>query len=188
LTIACLGWGSLCWCPGILPVAEKNWRPDGPSLPVEFARQSDTKKSVSGRITLVLVESGPTCPVLWVKLDVPDLHAAVEALSAREGVKHDKEGSIGRWPSTTGRSYSHAEEIGDWANRQGLDGVVWTALSSGMKNSRGTMPTLKQILEHLQKLRGEDRERAVKYIRMAPTQIVTPFRETLEAALRDEGA
>lgn len=188
MTIACLGWGSLCWCPGSLPVAEKNWRPDGPSLRVEFARQSDTKTSDNGRITLVLVESGPVCAVLWVKLDVPDLHAAVEALAAREGIKDKKEESIGRWPSTPGRFYSHSKEIAEWATRQGLDGVVWTALSCGMKNGRGTMPSLKQILDHLRKLRGEDRERAVKYIRMAPAQIVTPFREALEADLRDECA
>jgi hypothetical protein len=151
LTIACLGWGSLCWCPGSLPVAEKRWRPDGPSVPVEFARQSDTRKSDNGRITLVLVESGPPCAVLWVKLDVPDLHAAVEALAVRECIKNKKAESVGRWPSATGRSYSHEREIADWARRHELDGVVWTALSCGMKNSRGTMPSLKEILDHLQK-------------------------------------
>ncbi|MDU1189996.1 MAG: hypothetical protein E6990_18890 [Enterobacter sp.] len=40
MKIACLGWGSLIWKSGALPVAGE-WQTDGPSLPVEFCRVSD---------------------------------------------------------------------------------------------------------------------------------------------------
>jgi hypothetical protein len=45
MRIACVGWGSLVWDPRDLPV-KGAWRPDGPRLPIEFARQSD-----NGRLT-----------------------------------------------------------------------------------------------------------------------------------------
>jgi len=183
LTIACLGWGSLYWQPRGLPVAESSWQTDGPSLPLEFARQSGTKKSDNGPITLVIVE-GLVCPVLWTELIVPDLLAGVQVLADREDIR-DKNinNDIGRWPSKTGRSYSYVKVIAEWAAAKGLDGVVWTALPCGLKGSRNSMPSLEQIVGHLKKLRGQDLDHAAEYIRNAPPQITTPFRRTLERVL-----
>ena len=45
--IVCLGWGSLIWRPGDLPVVD--WRDDGPAVSVEFVRESQDR-----RLTLVL--------------------------------------------------------------------------------------------------------------------------------------
>ena len=45
--IVCLGWGSLIWRPGDLPVGD--WRDDGPEIKVEFVRES-----TDHRLTLVL--------------------------------------------------------------------------------------------------------------------------------------
>jgi hypothetical protein len=60
MIIACLGWGSLVWNPGDLPISSA-WRSDGPTIPVEFTRQSD-----NGRITLVITDAAPEVAVLWV--------------------------------------------------------------------------------------------------------------------------
>lgn len=45
MSIIVLGWGSLVWDPNGLPIEHTNpvegaWSPDGPHLPVEFARHS----------------------------------------------------------------------------------------------------------------------------------------------------
>lgn len=56
--IVCLGWGSLIWDQKNLPV-KGQWHEDGPSLPVEFVRQS-----INGRLTLVIDQSSQLMPVL----------------------------------------------------------------------------------------------------------------------------
>ena len=189
MIVACLGWGSLCWDPGSLPVVGK-WQQDGPSLRVEFARQSGTEVSDNGPITLVLVDSGPACAVLWAKLDLLDLNAGVEALAKRERIKgRNIERSIGRWQTTTDPLYCHAEEIANWAKSKALNGVVRTAPPYGMKRSRRTMPELKQILHiTFRSFEVKTANIAVNYIKRAPSQIVTRFRKELEAAVRAVGA
>ena len=84
--IVCLGWGSLIWNLGGLPVeklitrhdispwarcAKKlggevgNWQPDGPKVKVEFLRQSG-----GNRLTLVLhKDAEPVCS-FWARMTV----------------------------------------------------------------------------------------------------------------------
>ena len=40
MKIVCIAWDSLIWEPGPLKLAS-SWQPDGPSLPLEFVRDSD---------------------------------------------------------------------------------------------------------------------------------------------------
>lgn len=91
VTIACLGWGSLIWEPGDLPISHE-WREDGPMLPLEFAR-----KSSDGRMTLVVCEQGTVCPTLWNTLTSSSLEEARDALAKREGLTKQKERSILDW-------------------------------------------------------------------------------------------
>jgi hypothetical protein len=123
MAIGCLGWGSLVWNPGGLPV--KAWGHDGPELPVEFARQS-----ADGRITLVIASGSVAVPVQWSKLEVASLSEAVGALAKREGVPNPSD--IGRWPSPVGMSFDQIDVIEAWARSKTLDGVVWTALPPGL--------------------------------------------------------
>ncbi|WP_421729387.1 hypothetical protein [Brevundimonas sp.] len=175
MTIACIGWGSLIENPGSLPVVSV-WRADGPDLPIEFARQSQ-----DDRLTLVLVEGVPTSKALWCSLDASTLEEAVLALQAREGAKTGKH--IGRWPLSDPDEYLMASQIGEWAQLNGLLGVVWTALPPGMKNSRGQLPSLAEAVAHLGGLDAARLDAASKYIRTAPAQTQTAYRAALEAEL-----
>lgn len=181
MTIVCLGWGSLVWDPRTLPL-RGDWKTDGPVLPLEFARQSQ-----DGRITLVITEDGAPCPALWGELDAATLDEAVAALAAREGCAPT---AIGRWPSAT-TVFAQADAISAWAGRRGIAGVVWTALSPGLARSRGAVPALGYVVDHLRTLKGEAREAAQTYVARAPLQVATRYRPALEAELgiaRDAGA
>lgn len=165
--IACLGWGSLIWNPDGLPVSQ--WHEDGPELPLEFARLSG-----GGRVTLVVMPDGPRVPVLWTLLDVSSLEDGAAALRAREGTKP---GWIGRWPSH--RDDRYANDIGEWARAKDLDGVVWTALPPKWGEENGRIPTVVEVMEYLSALTNETAQEPFKYIRNAPPQIRTPYRESL---------
>jgi hypothetical protein len=150
MTIACLGWGSLIWEPRDLPLGSA-WREDGSQLPVEFARQSG-----DGRLTLVLVNDWPPSPVLWAELRVKNLAEAVGALAMRENVESKAaKTAIGRWPANSGQAYPHCDAIAAWAKRRTLSGVAWTALKPGLSDRRGTVPSLADIIRHLQGLNCE---------------------------------
>lgn len=170
MTIVCLGWGSLIWDPGALPV-NSDWRTDGPSLPVEFARQSS-----DGRITLVLTPGAAPVPVYWAELDVPSVDDAKERLAIREGVP-DKfaHRSIGFWSPSAVSDHRDADIIGKWAEGYGHRGVVWTALKPKFGPNYIT-PNAGQVIQYLQALTGEPQRRAEEYVRKAPVQIATAYR------------
>ena len=178
MAIACLGWGSLIWSPRSLPV-RGDWQTDGPKLPVEFSRQAN-----DGRITLAITPGVKPIPVLWAELEVDRIDAAVYELGRREGIPvDDTEAHVGLWhPKATPR-HAHSDVIGNWGEARGFEAVVWTALPTGFKHARGTIPTIEEILTYLRDLTGETRTRAEEYIRRAPEQTRTAHRELVEQEL-----
>lgn len=172
MTIACLGWGSLIHDPRGLPLAG-GWDPDGPTLPLEFARGS-----ADGRMTLVIIDHDAPTTTLWAPLAVQTLEDAVAALADREGCSV---AAIGRWPGT-GRGRD-VDVIGEWTQGKALAGVVWTALKPGFKDARGRVPTFDEIVRHLDGLDPAARAEAARYVRKAPSQVVTPYRPELERIL-----
>lgn len=78
MSIAILGWGSLCWDPRDLAITGE-WIFDGPMLPVEFARISGGK-----RITLVIKNGFEPVNTLYVISSLQDLDEAGENLRRRE--------------------------------------------------------------------------------------------------------
>lgn len=179
--LACIGWGSLVWRSGRLPLAAR-WRPDGPELPVEFARESG-----DGRMTLVAVPGAPASPTLWAPLDVRELEAARRLLRRRE---RSRRGTIGAW--SPGGSAAWGEPpgavavhgaIARWARERGLAGVVWTALPPRFRGETGRVPSRDGVVDHLASLRGARRVRAERYVRRAPRQVRTPYREAIERRL-----
>jgi hypothetical protein len=181
--IGCIGWGSLLWDPRTLPMAAP-FALEGPELPIEFSRVS-----LDGRVTLVIDRAAPVVPTYSVPMAVEGLEEAVEALAIREKVTSTRRGE---WIGYQERG----EEVGggatpepvratiaEWLERTAFDAVVWTALPSRRPDGELGLPTLDQLLEHLQALRGESLARAEEYIRRAPPAVRTPYRAHFEAEL-----
>ena len=175
--IVCIGWGSLIWCQKTLPVVG-GWRTDGPDLQVEFARESRDK-----RITLVVCDSAPAVTVLWTLLDVPTLEDAKHVLAVREGISADNvRNSIGCWSKTGSSRHLGVDAIAGWAEGRGADGIVWTALKPKMGDDY-RVPAIDEVVDHLKSLTGTTLGAAEEYVRLAPRQIVTPYRTAIEEAL-----
>lgn len=179
MKIACLGWGSLIWDARELPLST-SWKKDGPLLPIEFARES-----ADGRITLVLIDSKNTARSLWALMNVDNINDAKTALAQREGISDKNiKYSIGFWDMASSCYHGHSSsEIEAWATKMNLDGVVWTNLKYGFKQSRGEMPEYSYILSHLQNLSSKQRSVAENYVRETPMQVNTKYRGKLEADL-----
>ena len=180
MNIACLGWGSLVWNPGVLPL-RGSWHNDGPLLPIEFAR-----KSGDGRITLVLVPGRQLVRSLWAMLEPSDLDEAKEKLRLREDIpKRNIDKNIGVWRKQdflTEEEITH--RIKTWAEPLGLDTVIWTALPPKFRGKGGLIPSAEDVVKHLKSLKGDRAKNAEHYIRMAPKQIVTDYRQIIEARLK----
>ncbi|HHQ6575642.1 TPA: hypothetical protein ACSTLY_003070 [Serratia fonticola] len=174
--IACLGWGSLIWEPRDLPIQGK-WSEDGPLINVEFARQSQ-----DGRITLVLVETEWPVPSLWAIMESVDLSSCIEALRCREGIpRKNVEKHVCRW-SAGQPSPKLIPNLSEWANTNNVNHVVWTGLPPKFSGAE-IFPSAEQVVEYLDKLSGEQREKAERYIRFAPRQIDTKYRRLIESSL-----
>lgn len=175
--IAFLGWGSLVWDPGTLPIRGQ-WHADGPFVRAEFLRQSN-----NGRLTLVLTRNARPVPSLWATFVGSNLAEAREELCHRENIPlKNLEKGIGSW-SRGGASPAFILELGPWASAQGIESVVWTALSPKFEGTDNTGPTINQAVSYLAGLTGPTRDLAEQYIRRSPPQIDTDYRRRIEAVL-----
>ena len=168
--IVCLGWGSLIWKPGGLPVGD--WRNDGPEVQVEFVRESKDH-----RLTLVLdLNSADSVISLWAPMTVCDPNVAVTELADREGTGR---GKIDQWSTGQGDP-EKLPGLGDWATGRNINHVIWTALEPQFAGKSGVRPTEGQAVDHLSGLTGHERVSAEKYVRRAPLQIRTAYRSRFE--------
>lgn len=171
--IAYLGWGSLIWNPGGLPI-QGCWRGDGPFAKVEF-----TRKSSDGRITLVLdKDAAREVPLLWVCSTLTDPKGAKEALRIREGEKVKCE-DIHSWgEGGKDATLPLISRLPEWAEEREIDVVIWTGLPPKFDTVR--RPSIGEVIGHLCGLEGVDRYKAERYIRYAPPQIRTEYRQAIE--------
>lgn len=177
--IACLGWGSLVWDPRNLPVRGE-WQQDGPPLPVEFVRQSS-----DGRLTLAIFEDVTDVTTLWVEVSKNSLDEAVKNLGEREGNPSKNRGRhIGVWREDVEyRDGGIKFRIGQWAVERDIDAVIWTALPPKFDGEDERAPTVAEAAGYLSGLEGEIRKRAEEYVRRAPPQIRTEYRQRFEREL-----
>ena len=176
--VGCIAWGSLVWNPGKLPIRTP-WRTDGPTLPVEFARQSK-----DGRITLVLIAEGARIQCLWTLLDARTVRDAAMALADREDISRKAVSTcIGIWSADSGCNHFHGEFIGKWARENSLNAVVWTALPPKFDGRNNYVPTSDEVLKYLSSLTGSVRKRAKEYVIKAPAQVRTPYRKRIMTEL-----
>ncbi len=134
MKIAVLAWGSLVWNPQDLQAAAK-FAANGPLLPIEFCRVSR-----DGRLTLVVDETfGATSATYSAPSALQDLDAAIDNLRVREGMPDA--GGIGFVEPASGRSSDTAMQrhpeavatIAAWAQTNGYDAAIWTALASNFE-------------------------------------------------------
>ena len=177
MIIACLGWGSLIWDPRNLPI-QREWFKDGPFAKIEFSRQSR-----DGRITLVIDEDATPVRLLWAKMDLADIEAARNALCDREGITGKNSLSkIGKWQKDD-KAPENITGLPTWANAQGVDAVIWTALPRKFNGKDGQRPLEGELVEYLRILSGTTRDNAKRYIENAPRQIDTNYRRQIKSAL-----
>jgi len=185
MNIALLGWGSLIWKPEPMRLASR-WHFDGPMLPLEFARISKGSRPDSERLTLVIHEGGRPVPTLWAMLENKTLKSAVSDLASREGCKPEFIG----YAICDGRQYNCrvipklSESIFAWAASKKLDAAIWADLPSNFYEKTGTLLTEYNLLRYLRKLRASGNTEAIEYVKKAPAQIKTGFREMIEKELK----
>lgn len=178
MKVCCLGWGSLIWDPRDLPICS-DWHKDGPTLPIEFARQSS-----DGRITLVVTPDADDLQVLWAELDLDSIDAAQKTLARREGIPAKFiNRSVGCWSIDGLQSdHQHSEAIGIWAKNMKIPGVVWTALKPKIANTQ-RVPTSDEVIAHLTRLDKDSKAKAEEYITKTPPQIQTKYRRLIAERL-----
>ncbi len=181
MRIAILGWGSLIWNRGDLAMIGE-WQPDGPMVPVEFARVSQ-----DGRLTLVIAPDVPAVPTYRAVAALSNLNQAIANLKQREQTrsesigylrKDDEKARTGTLPATI------IAPLRAWLHAHDQDAVIWTNLPPRFAEATGRVPTVTEALDYLRGLDGDARQRAETYIRRTPAQIRTPIRAAVEAHLK----
>ena len=173
--IALLGWGSLLWDKDKeFDERHGRWHQDGPMLKLEFSRIS---KSRGHALTLVIdPENGMDAQVRWSLSRRPRIADAMDDLRKREKTSRKYIGAYSVAGDRSGRDENALSAIEDWAGERGLEGVVWTDLPSNFEDETGKRFSVDAAIGYLKTLRGDDREKAFRYIENAPAFVRTPLR------------
>jgi len=175
--VAILGWGSLLWDRGTLQVSG-NWKKDGPSLPIEFARTSGLKdKEKPPYLSLVLHPDAGLIRTYWdVSFLTEHRDDAICDLRKRERCTLS---DIAHLPADTAQSPIPGVDlrIREWllSKRAQIDAVIWTNLPPKLEQRQTFI--IEESIAWLDNLRANNRqERAQQYIQRAPSQTDTCLR------------
>ncbi len=174
MRIAILGWGSILWCPRKLET-DGEWQPDGPRLPIEFARISGKNADI---LTLVLLKEVEPIQTYWIKSGKAQLDEARENLRICEGKKLDigDMGYLTRDGCGWFTPFTQIEStLRDWLKgKPDLDAMIWTGLGSNFEKKLGRPFSVENSVAWLRDLNARNQHtKAEKYIRCAPQQTDT---------------
>jgi hypothetical protein len=139
-------------------------------------------------LTLVIDESiGVPCITYSARSTFDELDAAIENLRLRENMptkngvgfavvdcSKQSKVAIERHPYAT-------KTIINWARANGLDAVVWTALTSNFIERASVPFSVDGAIRYLDTRKDKVLEAALTYIRNAPSEVQTPVREAVNA-------
>ena len=189
MKIAVLAWGSLVSDPRELKAASE-FVANGPLVPIEFCRVSR-----DGRLTLVVDETfGAVCATYSAPSAIQSLDEAVENLRACEGTNAEGIGFVdfasgGQSDIAMERHPQAVATIAAWAETNGYDAAIWTALASNFDEpDKGGEPfSVTAAIRYLETLESRDAAkfaRALACIRKAPIEVETPVRDEVEKRWR----
>lgn len=173
MKIACLGWGSLIWKSGALPV-QGSWLEDGPLLPIELCRVAD-----GGELSTAICLDAVPVRTLWAVLEVRSIQEGCDALKEREQIPSERHDGVGTL-SIKGSGGGHLTR---WAQEREIGAVIWTALPPRFEGVEGRTPAAAEVLEYLSVLKGNTLAHAQGYIQQLPSQISTPYRRAIKQSL-----
>lgn len=182
MTTAILGWGSLLWdSRPEFDSQHGEWRPDGPTLPIEFCRVSSTR---GGALTLVIEHQfGAQCTCAFSISARKNPDDTISDLRCREGTTL---ANIGYYFADGTRQYAQSEAtltaVQAWAHAKNIDVVIWTDLRSNFstKSSVRKPFSVANAIAHLQLLPSEAKANAAEYIWRSPMLVDTPLRRAVQ--------
>jgi hypothetical protein len=175
--IAILGWGSLLWEGGAdFERQHDEWRFDGPTLSLEFSRIS---RSRLGALTLVIdSQHGSPATVAWCLSKRERADDVVADLRRREGCARRDIACLDL--AAEGPQPEGVVDIRAWGRAQGVDFVVWTALTSNFSEKTKRPFTVAHAVEYVQHLDSAAKVKAAEYVWRAPDFVRTSVRAALQ--------
>jgi hypothetical protein len=177
MKIAILAWGSLIWNPLTLRFDNSiGWLPNGPKLPIEFARISS-----DGRLTLVIKEGSDEVQTYYGISLYSEIDEAIFDLALREGCPKKRICCVDKSEKIDIKSLNsiHAS-IYVWMSHKDIDAVIWTDLKSNFNDKLGFAFTETHALNYLKYLTLDKKILAEEYVRKAPLEVNTPLRQMIE--------
>src|SRR5262249_11300515 len=100
------------------------------------------------------------------------------ALASRENTQAIGVAFVNAAPTT------ELKELCAWAESRQVSHVIWTALPPrDIAGIRGAVPNVNDVVQYLRQLQPETRLLAERYVRRAPRQILTKYRQAIEREL-----
>jgi hypothetical protein len=174
--IAILGWGSLIWEPREdFKKYIGSWKEDGPVLPIEFSRISNSR---NGALTLVIdPDNGSQVRTRYTFSNRKEPDDAVCDLRTREGTILRHIGFIDLKNKVSMGHYTFIiDKIKLWAVQKNFRAVIWTDLPSNYVEKNKEVFNAKKAIEYLKNLTKEGQKSAKEYIRNAPVEVQTSLR------------